>query len=60
MTLFTMDGAYIKAFGKLQMAQSAVLLNTGKLPLNNWPYDFRVEADQGHICGVIKCRNHRP
>ena len=48
MTLFTMDGAYIKAFGKLQMAQSAVLLNTGKnFPLNNWPYDLRVEAYQG-------------
>ena len=29
MKLFTMDGAYIKAFGKLKMAQNAVLLNTG-------------------------------
>ena len=29
MKLFAMDGAYIKALGKLKMGLNAVLLNTG-------------------------------
>ena len=34
MKLFTVNGVYIKAFGKLKMAENAVLLNTGLTPFN--------------------------
>ena len=40
MKLFKINGVYIKAFGKLKMAQNLVLLTLVKPCLNNWPIAF--------------------
>ena len=42
MKLFTIDGAYIKAFGKLKMSLSRLWFceTLAKLSLDNWSFEF--------------------